>query len=145
MWQQIIRTGNAQQDQWMIEQARAHAAAQGLMLHVTPLPQGGVEVRALPPGVQPVDSHAASVDPQQRRFQMTLKKHTGMLIMMQTRTIRIQGTLAQCEAAYRDAQTHNLLAGWWGLLSMLIMNWIALFSNMSAISQVRALARGPQR
>ena len=139
MWRQVIRTGNPQQDQWMVEQARAHAAGQGLILHVTPLPQGGVEVQALPPGDD--RAHAG----QERRFQMTLKKHTGMLVIMQTQTIRVQGTLEQCEAAYRSAQLHNLLAGWWGLFSMLIMNWIALFSNMSAISQVRALARSQVR
>jgi hypothetical protein len=74
---------------------------------------------------------------------MTLTKHTGMLVIMQTRTIRMQGTLQQCEAAYRDAQMHNLLAGWWGLISLLVMNWIAIFGNMSAIGQVRRLAAAP--
>lgn len=143
MWQQTIRTGNAQQDHVMVEQARAHAAAQGLVLQVTPLAQGGFDVRALPPGAPPVAPHAAFATGDQRRFQLTLKKHTGMLVVMQTRTFRFQGTLAECEAAYRSAQMHNLLAGWWGLLSMLAMNWIAIFSNMSAIRQVRTLAASP--
>jgi hypothetical protein len=113
----------------MLEQARAEAAAQGLALDVSPLPGGGLQIRARPSGGP-------------RRFALTLKKHTGMLVVMQTQTIRVQGTLEQCEAAYREAQTHNLLAGWWGMFSFLFMNWIAIFSNMSAIGEVRRLARG---
>lgn len=160
MWQQIIRTGNVQQDQWMLEQARAHAAAQGLVLDVRPLPEGGLEVRALPPGAQGSPPSAAPLAPlaplapvapaamaaggvAARRFVITLKKHTGMLVLMSTRTIRLQGTLEQCEAAYREAQNHNLLAGWWGFFSALFMNWIAIFSNMSAIGEVRRLAALP--
>jgi hypothetical protein len=79
-----------------------------------------------------------------RHFVVTLRKHTGMLVIMQTRTYRVQGTLAQCEAAYHDAQTHNLLAGWWGLFSFLFMNWIAIIGNMSAIAEVRKLAASAQ-
>lgn len=43
-----------------------------------------------------------------RYFQVRLTKHTGMLLMFSTRSYTITGTLEQCEAAYRDAQTHNL-------------------------------------
>lgn len=121
----------------MIEQARAHATSQGLVLHVTPLQQGGFEVQAAPPVAPPGGQPVA------RRFFITLKKHTGMLVVMSTRTLRVEGTLEQCEAAYRDAQTHNLTAGWWGMFSFLFMNWIAIFSNMSAIQQVRRLAAAP--
>jgi hypothetical protein len=80
---------------------------------------------------------------QPARFLITLRKHTGMILIMRTQTLRVQGTLEQCEAAYRDAQMHNLLAGWWGLISMLVMNWVAIFGNMSAISDVRRLAASP--
>jgi hypothetical protein len=66
-----------------------------------------------------------------------------MLIMMRTQTIRMQGTLEQCEAAYKDAQNHNFVAGWWGMFSALFMNWIAIFGNMSAIAEVRRLAASP--
>ncbi len=78
--------------------------------------------------------------PATARFALTLKRHTGLLVVMRTQTFRVEGTLEQCEAAYRDAQMHNLLAGWWGLLSFLFMNWVALFANMSAIAEVRRLA-----
>jgi hypothetical protein len=80
--------------------------------------------------------------PGPRRFQVTLRRHTGMLVVMRTQFIRLQGTLEQCEAAYRSAQTHNFVAGWWGVFSMLFMNWIAIFGNRSAIGQVRRLAAG---
>ncbi|SHT41400.1 transmembrane protein [Mycobacteroides abscessus subsp. bolletii] len=49
----------------------------------------------------------------------------------------------QCEAAYRDAQTHNLAAGWWSFLSILLTNWIAIFGNMGQINQIRRLAAQP--
>ncbi|ALM17290.1 hypothetical protein [Mycobacteroides abscessus] len=78
-----------------------------------------------------------------RSFQVRLTKHTGMLLMFSTRSYTITGTLEQCEAAYRDAQTHNLAAGWWSFLSILLMNWIAIFGNMGQINQIRRLAAQP--
>jgi Protein of unknown function (DUF2510) len=77
-------------------------------------------------------------------FHIGLLKHTGAVIFWQQQTVRYTGTLQQCEQAYRDAQTHCLLAGWWSLASILVFNWIALFSNMSAIRKIRNLARDPQ-
>lgn len=81
--------------------------------------------------------------PQPRYFQVKLTEHTGALILFSVRTITVTGTLEQCEAAYRRAQTHNLLAGWWSFLSVLLMNWIAIFGNMSQIITVRRLAAQP--
>ena len=75
-----------------------------------------------------------------RRFSVRLYRHTGAVILWHQRTLTFTGTLEQCEKAYRDAQTHNLLAGWWSVVSLLVMNWIALISNYSAIRKVRALA-----
>lgn len=77
-------------------------------------------------------------------YRIRLLKHTGAVIFWQQQTVICTGTLEQCEAAYRNSQTHNLLAGWWSLVSALIMNWIALFSNVSAIRKLRNLAQqGP--
>jgi hypothetical protein len=78
-----------------------------------------------------------------RQFQMQLIKHTGLLVAYQQQTYTIVGTLEQCERAYRDARDHCLAAGWWSLLSALLMNWIALSSNKGAIEQVRKLAAQP--
>lgn len=77
-------------------------------------------------------------------FRISLLRHTGALIFWQQHTVRHTGTLEQCEQAYKDAQTHCLLAGWWSLASLVVLNWIALFSNMHAIRQVRSLAQNPQ-
>ncbi|BBZ15184.1 hypothetical protein [Mycobacterium branderi] len=74
-------------------------------------------------------------------YWISLVKHTGMLLLWHNRTYRVHGTLADCERAYRDAQTHNLTAGWWSLTSALLMNWISLAQNASAIRKLRRIAR----
>nr|WP_241011091.1 DUF2510 domain-containing protein [Mycobacterium gordonae] len=77
-------------------------------------------------------------------FEIRLLKHTGALIFWQQQTVRHTGNLQQCEQAYKDAQTHCLLLGWWSLASLVIFNWIALFSNMGAIKRIRSLSQDPQ-
>ena len=69
-----------------------------------------------------------------RRFHLRLCEHTGAVVFWQHRSYTFTGTLEQCEAAYRTAQLHNLWAGWWSVVSLLVMNWVALISNWSAIS-----------
>ena len=80
-----------------------------------------------------------------RRFSVRLYRHTGAVILWHQRTLTFTGTLEQCEKAYRDAQTHNLLAGWWSVVSLLVMNWIALISNYSAIRKDAPWPRRPRR
>ena len=76
-------------------------------------------------------------------FRIRLHKHTGLVVLMLRRTYIFTGTFQECERAYRAAQIHNLTAGWWGLLSALVFNWIALFSNISAMQQLRRIAQQP--
>ncbi|BBY22578.1 hypothetical protein [Mycobacterium stomatepiae] len=78
-----------------------------------------------------------------RRFSVRLHEHTGVLILWVQRSVTFTGTLEQCEQAYRKAQLHCLLAGWWGLVSLFLLNPIALISNYTAIRKVRALAKEP--
>lgn len=78
-----------------------------------------------------------------RQFTLRLTEHIGAVVMFQQRSYTFTGTLEQCESAYRSAQTHNLLAGWWSVLSLLVMNWAALISNWTAIRQVRRQAAQP--
>ena len=78
-----------------------------------------------------------------RRFSVRLYKHTGAVIFWHQQRYTVTGTLEQCESAYRGAQTHNLLAGWWSLVSLLVGNWVALFSNFAAIRGVRRSASRP--
>lgn len=75
-------------------------------------------------------------------FQLRLIEHIGAVIFWQQRSYTFTGTLEQCEAAYRRSQTQNLFAGWWSVASLLVLNWVALFSNLSAIRRLRAVARG---
>lgn len=74
---------------------------------------------------------------------MILHKHTGMLIIMRTSRVTVQGTLAECEAAFQRVQRHNLMFGWWGLISLSLMNWIAIVGNRKAIAAVRKQAALP--
>jgi hypothetical protein len=75
-----------------------------------------------------------------RRFYVRLHKHTGAVIIWRQSSFTCTGTLDQCEKTYRDAQKHNLLVGWWSLLSLLVLNWVTLLVNYSAIRQLRVLA-----
>ncbi|WAJ46211.1 DUF2510 domain-containing protein [Mycobacterium sp. Aquia_216] len=76
-----------------------------------------------------------------RRFSVKLREHTGAVVIWLQRGYTFTGTLEQCEQAYRKAQLHCLLAGWWGLVSLFLMNPIALICNYGAIRRVRALAK----
>jgi hypothetical protein len=76
-------------------------------------------------------------------FTISLVRHTGMVVLWHNRTYRVTGTLPQCERAYRDAQIYNLAAGWWSLTSVLVMNWVSLLQNASAMRKLRRLAQQP--
>jgi Protein of unknown function (DUF2510) len=78
-----------------------------------------------------------------RRFQIKLRRHTGAVLLWQQRTYTVTGTLEECERAYRAAQVHNVAFGWWSFVSILVMNWIALFTNINAMHQVRHFAKYP--
>jgi Protein of unknown function (DUF2510) len=78
-----------------------------------------------------------------RLFSIRLYKHTGAVFLWHQQAFTVTGTLQQCESAYRGAQTHCLLAGWWSVVSLFLMNWIALISNFSAIRTLRKLAQQP--
>ena len=74
-------------------------------------------------------------------YQARFRKHTGMIIIAQWSHVSVVGDYQQIRKAYRAAQTHNLLAGWWGLISALVYNWIALIGNMSEMNRIKQLAR----
>jgi hypothetical protein len=73
-------------------------------------------------------------------FTVRVTKHTGALFMWVDQTTTVTGTYQRCEAAIRDAQMHCLLAGWWSFLSILLMNWIALYCNWAARRVLRSQA-----
>jgi len=77
-------------------------------------------------------------------FQVTAMRHTGALVFWFNQRYVITGTYAQCDAALRSAQTHNYVFGWWSFLSILIMNWIALLDNASALKKLDSDAQQAQ-
>lgn len=81
--------------------------------------------------------HPGPTEPQ---FAVRVMKHTGLAIICVNQRFTITGTFAQCEAAIREAQLHNLLAGWWSVASVLVWNWVALFHNLSARNALRQQA-----
>ena len=78
-----------------------------------------------------------------RRFRMTLRRHTGLMVLFLNQRYSFTGTLEECEQAYRLAQTHNLLGGWWSVASLVVWNWVCLLGNHNQIQQVRRLRAGP--
>jgi hypothetical protein len=70
-------------------------------------------------------------------FQVRLMKHTGLAVMFLNQQYTVTGTFAQCDAAIRQAQNHNLTAGWWSVVSLAVMNWVALAVNASARQTLR--------
>ncbi|OBJ82747.1 DUF2510 domain-containing protein [Mycobacterium asiaticum] len=111
-----------------------------------PYPQGGGQYHQPQPPQQAGGQYHQSQPYQQsgELFYIGLLKHTGALILWFQQTVRFTGTLEQCERAYRDAQNHCLIAGWWSIASLLL-NPIALFHNRSAIRKLRNLAQQPQQ
>jgi hypothetical protein len=61
-----------------------------------------------------------------------------MLILFRVVTATYSGSYEQCAAAYRDAQRHNLLFGWWSVAS-LVVNPLALFRNAQAFKRLKQL------
>lgn len=81
---------------------------------------------------QPQPQHAYPPPQQVPIFQVTTMRHTGALVFWFNQRHVITGTYAQCQTALRSAQIHNVALGWWSLLSILMMNWIAISSNLIA-------------
>ena len=48
------------------------------------------------------------------------------------------GTKVELEATYKKIQIHNLLLGWWGIISF-FWNALALYRNAQAMKKLRSL------
>lgn len=75
-------------------------------------------------------------------YGVLVRRHTGMILIGQTRTTPVRGSLEQCRAALKAAQRHNFLFGWWGIISLLVYNPMAIGGNVRAKSDLEALAAG---
>lgn len=73
-------------------------------------------------------------------FRVRITKHTGLVFLTLNQRYTYTGTFAQCEAELRGALLHNLLAGWWSMFSVILLNWIALAENHNARKALRRQA-----
>jgi hypothetical protein len=70
---------------------------------------------------------------------VSLRQHVGMVLLMSART-RPGPFCRRCGiATFRDLQNRTLLTGWWGVLSLLVLNWATILRNLWALRQVRRL------
>lgn len=84
------------------------------------------------PSMWPQQQPQANPSPSERIVQVRITTHTGAVFFWLNQRRTVRGTYAQCAAALSNAQTHNLILGWWSLLSILFMNWIAIAENAGA-------------
>ena len=68
---------------------------------------------------------------QQQEYTLQINQVTGFLIISQQRTRVAHGNPEQLNAFYKKILTHNLLFGWWGIISF-FWNIIALYRNAKA-------------
>src|SRR5262245_24744570 len=99
---------------------------------MTPMNAPYAPPRHYPNYPMPQYPYPVQYPPREPVFAVRLMKHTGLVMLFLNQQYTVTGTYAQCEAAIRQAQIHNLTAGWWSMLSVVAMNWIALGVNFSA-------------
>ncbi|RPA57527.1 hypothetical protein EF294_18560 [Gordonia oryzae] len=64
-----------------------------------------------------------------------------MVVLALTNPTQTIGTWPEIRKAFWAAQTHCLTLGWWGIISCLVYNWIAIFGNIAELNRVRELAK----
>ncbi|WP_246007944.1 hypothetical protein [Gordonia oryzae] len=74
-------------------------------------------------------------------YRAVFKRHTGMVVLALTNPTQTIGTWPEIRKAFWAAQTHCLTLGWWGIISCLVYNWIAIFGNIAELNRVRELAK----
>ena len=74
-------------------------------------------------------------------YRIKLTKCTGIVVFSIFRSNWVEGTYEQCLSAYKDAQTYNLLFGWWSWISIIFANWYFLYINYSSLNKLKTIAR----
>jgi hypothetical protein len=73
-----------------------------------------------------------------QEYAIRLNTHTGMLVLWSSKSYNFQGTYEQCVEAYKKAQRHNKLWGWWSGLSP-FLNLMAMNKNKKSLAELEAL------
>lgn len=105
-----------------------------------PSQYGNPQANPFPYGA-PTPQWQGGYSPGPAMYTAVFRKQTGMLIVAQTTPVQTTGTYPEIRSAFWKAQTHCLVFGWWGVLSLLIYNWISLIQNMSELSRIKHAAR----
>lgn len=72
---------------------------------------------------------------------VTFEYGIGMVVMHQTQK-RTGVWCRKCGTkAFWANQGKTLVFGWWGVLSLLIYNWIHIFANIGALQRLRKLPK----
>lgn len=74
-------------------------------------------------------------------YTATFKAHTGLLIVALTSPKQVTGSMADVRRAFWGAQLHCLCLGWFGVISALVYNWVAIFGNISELNRVKTIAK----
>ncbi|MFT3900415.1 MAG: hypothetical protein QM728_09250 [Gordonia sp. (in: high G+C Gram-positive bacteria)] len=116
-------------------QQPGHPAPAGYPQQPQGYAQPGQPYPPQPPGEQHPYAQGPGV------YTAVFKSHTGLLIMALTTPNQVTGSLADVRRAFWRAQLHCLFLGWFGILSMLAYNWIAIFGNIGEWNRVKTLAK----
>jgi hypothetical protein len=159
-WETTIRTGDPNADLRALEEARAHAQTQGLVVQASPLPQGGWHVRAMPPAAMAYAPPASAgyaapghvpagagqcqlCGRAAATKQVTLMRNIGCVVLRFPRTIR--GALCRhcIDKYFWEYTTVSFFLGWWGIISF-FTTLVAIPANVVAFFGSRNLPFPPE-
>lgn len=69
----------------------------------------------------------------------TIRRHVGLLVLM--RTVQVKQALCR-ECARRELRRYTartLVQGWWGVLSLLVVNPLTILLNVSGMARARLM------
>lgn len=79
--------------------------------------------------------------PGEQQYKVETVRHTGVVVLWFAQDSTFTGTYAQCHARIMASLLHCLLLGWWGILSMVFFNPLAIVRNLLALSVLKREAR----
>jgi hypothetical protein len=72
------------------------------------------------------------------KYQIRLLRVTGLVFLSYRKTLVFTGTKAELAQQYARVRRHNLLFGWWGIISF-IWNIVCLAKNRRVMDQLANL------
>ncbi len=75
-----------------------------------------------------------------KQYKISLVKVTGLLVLARRSSVQYTGTVEQLKKAYQDVLLHNLLFGWWGIISF-FWTIMALIKNNKMMQSLHNLSQ----